>query len=77
VEDGITTNLTTIPIFNRKAWAEGVFQGMRVRTFDDAFFAVYGQMGIMLDWRGDVQAIKGPQAEVASQKHTVCTYNVA
>jgi HK97 family phage major capsid protein len=70
-------SLTMVPVFNRRAWVEGVFQGMRVRTFDDSNFAIYGQMGVMLDWRGDVQAIKGPQAEAATQKHTVGVINVA
>jgi len=74
VDDGVTDNLATFLIFHRQAWLMANLQAPRVQVFNDSFFRLYGQTGIMLDWRGDLQAIKDPTA--ATQKHTVCVFDI-
>ncbi len=74
VDDGITDDLATFLIFHRQAWLMANLQAPRIQVFNDSFFRLYGQTGIMLDWRGDLQAIKDPTA--ATQKHTVCVFDI-
>jgi len=73
VYDGVTTNLGTSIVFNRNAWMLGRRRTMTIDVFTDSFFKLYGQAGVLLTWRGDIQAVKNPTA--ASQTHTVITYN--
>jgi HK97 family phage major capsid protein len=74
VYDGVTTDLTTSLIVNKNAWVMGEFRAPRIQVFTDSYFRLWGQTGIMIDGRLDLQAVKDPTA--ASQTHTVITYNL-
>ena len=75
IDDGITADFMEMTVFNRKAWMEGEFQAPRVQVFTDSYFKLWGQMGIMLDWAGEVNAIKDETA--ATQNHTLTVFNIA
>jgi HK97 family phage major capsid protein len=74
VYDGVTIDQSSLIIFHRDAWVLGEVRAPRVQVFTDSYFRLYGLMGIMLDQRNDMQAVKDNTA--ASQKHTVITYGV-
>ena len=75
VYDGVTTNLTTALVVNKNAWVMGEFRAPRSQVFTDSDFRLWGQTGIMIDGRLDLQAVKDPPS--TTQTHTVITYDLA
>jgi HK97 family phage major capsid protein len=73
VYDGVTVTKDCSIILNRMAWLRAQFRAPRVQVFTDSYFKMWGQTGIQIDGRWDLQAVKDPTA--ATQTHTNITYN--